>query len=279
MKKFKLGLQLFSIRDALEEDFEGTLKKVKEMGYDYVEFAGYYDRTAEDIKALLDKYGLKAISVHSDYDNYFEGDMQENIDFLKTIGVKYAAQPWLNPDKRKGGENYDKAIADMKYLADRLKENGIQFLYHNHDFEFDIIDGKFLLEWYMEDLEGKVLPEIDTCWVHYSGYDPKKYILNYKNKLPVLHLKDFVCTNISNEPLYLLSDEKKAEMKKMTREEQGFKFTPVGSGLQNFPDILKSAEECGTEYLIVEQDMRCGNSQLEDAQKSAQYLRSLGVCE
>ena len=66
MKKFKLGLQLFSVRDALNEDFEGTLKKVKKMGYDYVEFAGYYDRSAEEIKALLDKYGLTAISAHQD---------------------------------------------------------------------------------------------------------------------------------------------------------------------------------------------------------------------
>lgn len=275
MKKFKLGLQLFSVRDALNEDFEGTLKKVKEMGYDYVEFAGYYDRSAEEIKALLDKYGLTAISAHQDYPYFFEGDMQKKIDFLKTLGIKYVAQPWLNPDKRKGGENYEKAITDMKLLADKLKENGIQMLYHNHDFEFEIYDGKFQLEWYLEDLEGKVLPEIDTCWVHYSGYDPKEYILKYKNELPVLHLKDFECANLENKPIFTFSDGKKAEMKKLTREEQGFHFKPIGDDLQNIPDILKSAEVCGTQYLIVEQDLWFEIDQMEAAKKSAEYLNSL----
>ena len=121
------------------------------MGYEYVEFAGYYDKTAEEIKAILDKYNLKAISVHQSYTAFIGEDAQKNVDFIKTLGVKYAAIPWMGKEKHKGSDDYEKALTEIKEAAKNLKDSGIQLLYHNHDFEFEKYDGKFLLEWLLED--------------------------------------------------------------------------------------------------------------------------------
>lgn len=277
MKKFKIGLQLFSVRDELAKDFEGTLKKISEMGYEYVEFAGYYDKTAEEIKAILDKYNLKAISVHQSYEAFIGEDAQKNVDFIKTLGVKYAAIPWMGKEKHKGSDDYEKALTEIKDAAKNLKDSGIQLLYHNHDFEFEKYDGKFLLEWLLEDLDGVMLPELDTCWVHYAGNNPCEYMLKYKGQLPVVHLKDFVCKNLASGPVYGLIDADGKEMKNASREDNGFEFRPVGHGVQDIPAIIKSCEECDSEYLIVEQDGFTDIEPLEAVKQSVDYLKSLGL--
>ena len=92
MKKFKVGIQLYSLRDAMEKDMDATLKAVKEMGYDYVEFAGYFDKSAEEVRTLLDKYGLECVSVHQAI-GLFEEEGKAAVDYLNTIGAKYCAIP------------------------------------------------------------------------------------------------------------------------------------------------------------------------------------------
>lgn len=273
MKKFKVGLQLFSVRDAMAEDFEGTLQKVKDMGYDYVEFAGYFDHTAEEVKSILDKIGLTAISVHQTY-NVFLENPEESVSYLNTIGVKYSAVPWMGSEKQKGTDEYDKTIEELKTVSKALEAGGIQLLYHNHDFEFGTFEGKYLLDWLCEDMDGYMLPEIDTCWVHYAGVKPDDYMRKYKGKLPVLHLKDFVCKKLSAGPVYSLIDDTGKEGKKASREDNGFEFRPVGSGIQDFTSILKAAEECGTEYIIVEQDGFTDIEPLEAVKQSREYLKN-----
>ncbi len=271
MKKFKVGLQLFSVRDAMAQDFEGTLQKVKDMGYDYVEFAGYFDHTAEEVKAILDKTGLTAISVHQTYDLFLKDE--NAVKFLETIGAKYSAMPWMGIEKQKGTELYEKTIEELTEVSKMLKESGIDLLYHNHEFEFGTFEGRYLLDWLCEDMEGYMMPELDTCWVHYAGLKPDDYMRKYKDKLPVLHLKDFVCKKLGSGPVYTLIDENGNEGKKASREDNGFEFRPLGQGIQNFAEILAAAEECGTEYVIVEQDGFTDIEPLEAVKQSREYLK------
>ena len=277
MKKFKLGLQLYSVRDEMAKDFEGTLKKVSEMGYEYVEFAGYFDKTAEEIKAMMDKYGLKSISVHQGYEVFLEDDAQEKIDFLKVLGVKYVVVPWMGVEKHKGGPENDKALNELKAVAELLKKNDMMLGYHNHEFEFGKYEDKFLLEWLLEELGDDMTPEIDTCWVHYAGINPQEYILKYKGKLPLIHLKDFVCKNLAGGPVYALIDNDGKAKKAATRDDNGFEYRPLGDGVQDIPAIIKSAEECGTEYLIVEQDGFSDIEPMVAVKRSIDYLKSLGL--
>lgn len=276
MKKFKVGLQLYSIKDAMQQDMDAALKAVKEMGYDYVEFAGYYDHTAEEVRAMLDKYGLKCISVHQSYGLFLSDSTA--VDFLKTIGAEYAAIPWLGVEHHKGSADYEETLADIKKASKLLSDKGITMLYHNHDFEFGKYEDKYLEEWFLEDMGGAILPEFDVCWVRYSDIDPAEYIKGFKGQVPVLHLKDFVCKSFAQGPAYDLIDSTgKDSGKKPTKEENGFKFRPLGQGLQDFEKILAAAEEIGTEYVIVEQDSFDGIEPLEGVKQSREYLKKLGL--
>lgn len=275
MKKFKVGLQLYSVRDAMEKDMDATLKAVKEMGYDYVEFAGYFGKTAEEVKALLDKYELKAISVHQATD-LFEKEGKAAVDYLNTIGVEYSAIPWY--DKNELYNNWDETVKKFAEVSKLLKAGGIQLMYHNHDFEFVKIDGEYVLDKLYRTLDAETLmPEIDTCWVHYAGVNPAEYVRKYAGRIKVLHLKDFVCKKLGGGPVYALIDEDGNEIKNASKEDNGFKFTPVGSGIQDWNEILTAADEAGVEYVIVEQDDSYEMCSLEAAKMSRDYLKSLGL--
>lgn len=272
MKKFKVALQLYSIREDMEKDMDAALKKVKEIGYDYVEFASFYGRSAEEVRSLLDKHELTCISVHQGPLAILE-EGQKAIGFLKTIGVKYCAIPSWPAEKMKGSDAWENTVEDFTKVGRALKQNGIQLLYHNHDYEFKKYEGKFLLDWIFEAIPADILqPQIDTCWVHYAGYDPDSYIMKYVDRISVVHLKDFICKNLSE---VILADGK--QERTGSREENGFEFRPVGYGIQDFSKILEASETAGADYVVVEQDMSPDREPMEAARLSREYLMSLGL--
>ena len=274
----EVGLQLFSVRNDMEKDMKATLKKVKEMGYTCVEFAGYYGHSAEEVKAMLDETGLTCISVHQTYTVFLE-DEKKNIDFLKTIGAKYCVVPWMDRAFHKGGAEYEKAVKDFINIGRALKENGIQLAYHNHEFEFEKYEGKFLLDWLYEAVPADILEtEIDTCWARYAGYDPAEYLLKYSGRSHIIHFKDFVCKNFADGPVYSLIGDDGREGKIPSRNESGFEFRALGDGIVDFKALIEACKKAGTEYVIVEQDQESqGLSALEAAAKSRAYLKSLGI--
>ena len=279
MKNFRIGLQLYSVREDMEKDMDATLKAVAEMGYDCVEFAGYFGHSAEEVKAMLDKYNLEAISVHQTYEPFLENG-EEMVKYIKDIGAKYSTIPWLGLEYHIGGEKYD--YDKIKTVAPVLADNDITMLYHNHDFEFKKVDGKFIIDWIYDYIPENLLKtEIDTCWVRYAGFDPCEYIEKYAGRAPIVHLKDFVCTKKPLEPVYALIDNDGKELESgnsnKEREESGFMFKPLGEGCQDFRAIIESAEKSGTEYLIVEMDQSPEMPALEAVKISREYLRTLGL--
>ena len=170
MKKFKVGLQLYSVRAEMEKDFEGTLKAVKDMGYDYVEFAGFYGKSTKEVKELLDKIGLTAISVHEGSGNFNEKG-QEAIDYLKDVGVKYCAVPWYNKDEMEN--NWDAMVEDFKKFSAALKNAGIKLLYHNHDFEFKKDEnGVCIMDYILENTDPQKFKFVtDLYWCTVGGVD------------------------------------------------------------------------------------------------------------
>jgi sugar phosphate isomerase/epimerase len=277
MKELKVGLQLYSVRDDMGRDVDATLKQVKEMGYDYVEFAGYFGKTAEEVRELLNKHGLECVSVHQTYDIFLK-DEKESIDYLKTIGAKYCAIPWMGVEKHAGTELFEQTKKDFIQVGESLKNAGIQLLYHNHEFEFESFEDKFLLDWLYDSIPSELLKtEIDTCWVKYAGQDPAEYLKKYANRSPVVHLKDFVAKNLNSGSVYALIDDSGKEGKKASREENGFSFRPLGQGIQDFPSIIKVAKEIGADYVIVEQDQSPTCPPLQAVKESREYLKGLGI--
>lgn len=254
MKKFKIGVQLYSLRELLEKDFEGTIRSVSEIGYDCVEFAGYYDRSADEINEILKKYNLTVPSVHQRYDDFLENG-EEKIQFLKDIGVKYLAIPGIWLENFKENPSLEKIVDDVKSVVALAEKYSMPVLYHNHAHEFTSYNGKYNLEWLLEETGNKIMPELDVCWVRFAGIDPAEYMRNYKNRLPVVHMKDFTYGESKTEPV----------------------MRPVGDGEVDVKAVLEAAEECGTEYLIVEQDNFTDIEPLEAVEKSLKYLRSLGA--
>lgn len=277
MKKLKVALQLYSVREEMQKDMDNALKTIKEIGYDYVEFAGYFGYTAQEIRKLLDKYELKCISVHQGYEAFLQNE-EESIEFLQIIGAKYCAIPWMDKHKHKGTDSYDLTIEEIKKVGKALKEAGIMLLYHNHDFEFECFENKLLLDWLYESVTTDLLQtEIDTCWVHYAGFDPSEYIEKYTGRSPVVHLKDYVCKNKNEGTIYALIDNGGKDIKKSMKEENDFRFKPVGYGVQDIPKILKASEKAGSEYVVVEQDSSLDCTPMQAAKMSRDYLKGLGI--
>lgn len=253
-----------------------TLKQVKEMGYDYVEFAGYYGHSAEEVKAILDKYDLKCISVHQVHSVFLENGEKE-AEFLKKLGVKYCVIPWMEASTFDSAETFDKFVDEIKFVSELLKKYDIQLGYHNHDFEFGMRDGQYHLDRLYNTLPADVLTtEIDTCWVHYAGHNPSEYLKKYKGRADIVHLKDFDCKNLGAGPVYALVDEKGNAEGGESNDDKGFEFRPVGYGRQNVIEILEAAEYVGAEYVIVEQDQHYDADPMENIKKSREYLRTLG---
>ena len=275
MKKFNVGIQLYGLRNTMAKDFEGTIKAVAEMGYEYVEFAGYYGKSAVEIKEILEKYGLKCVSVHQKLD-FYNDDPQAAADFLKTFGVKYSVVPWHAKENLKGGEGWEETVRVFTEIGELLRKNGMKLGYHNHDFEFDKFEGKTLHDYLFEAIPAELMdPEFDTCWVAYAGYSPVEKLMEYKGRVEVVHLKDFVCKELAGGPAYELIDKDGNSMKKPTRDENGFEFRPLGQGRQDFAAILAACEAAGTETVIVEQDRTYGDmTELEAARLSREYLKN-----
>lgn len=274
MKKFNVGIQLYGVRNSMTEDFYGTLKAIRDMGYEYVEFAGYYGKSAEEIKSILDELGLKCISVHQGLD-FFNEDADAAAEFLKTFGVKYSVIPWYEKSLLAGNDAWAESAARFNKVADVLAAHGMVLGYHNHDFEFEKHDGKYLHDYIFEAVPaGKIVPELDTCWVHYAGIKPESKIREFAGRVEIVHLKDFVCKALGAGPVYDLIDNS-GKGKGASREDNGFEFRPLGMGIQNFAEILKACEESGTKTVIVEQDKTYGGmTELEAAKISRDYLKN-----
>lgn len=275
LKKFPIALQLYSVRDFLARDFEGTLTKVAEMGYDGVEFAGLYGKSAEEILAITEKLGLKVISAHVPLAD-MQADAEGVFALYKSLGCEYVAVPYLPEAGRPGVGDFEGTIALVAALAQKAKDAGLTLLYHNHDFEFvKVENGNYGLDELYARVPADLLEtELDTCWVNVAGVEPAAYLKKYSGRAPVVHLKDFVMPGKKPAKLYALIGIDEDEEQK---EEEAFSFRPVGYGAQDVEKLLAAAEEAGSKWLVVEQDAPCmGLDSMECAAKSRAYLKSIG---
>ena len=267
-----VAIQVYSVRKDAEADLRGTLTALRDMGYDGVEFAGLYGHTAAEVRELCRELGLVPISAHVPYVDMLK-DPAGVLSQYAEIGCKYVAVPYLSPEHRPGTPNFEYVVEFIGIIAKAAKKLGIQLLYHNHDFEFIRLDGKYALDILYDTVPAELLAtELDTCWVNVGGEDPVAYIEKYSGRAPVVHLKDFFGEK-SDDMYELIGIDNKAP-----KRPSGFEFRPVGAGLQNFPEIIAASKKAGSEWLVVEQDQTSmGLSPLECAAKSREYLRSIGV--
>ncbi len=252
MSKIPVGLQLYTLRNETKDDFLGTLRQVAEMGYTAVEFAGYGDIPAVAMKKALDELGLKTVSSHVGY-HLLKDELHQQIEYSLTIGAQYIVCPWLDGNLLKDETEFSNLMETFRAIGEECKRSGLAFAYHNHAFEFDKVDGQYILDKMYDSVDaGLMKAELDLYWVQKkAGEQPKEYLLKYKGRCPLIHVKD------------MADDEEKS-------------FAEVGHGIINYPAIFDIAEEAGVQYYIVEQDA-CKRPPLESVQMSINYLKSIGI--
>lgn len=273
MKKLPIGYQLYSARREAEQDLLSVLRTLAAQGYDGVEFAGFYGHSAEEICAMLKETGLKAVSSHVGL-HLIEADMQGTIDFHKAIGCQYIAVPYLMDDRRPGTPGFASVIRTVAAFGRLCCQNGIQLLYHNHDFEFAPFSGMYGLDFLYEAICPEILQtEIDTCWVKYAGEDPCAYLRKYAGRAPVVHLKDYVGRREGGAAPYGLLGQEEAKQNAGV----AFEFRPFGYGCQDAAAVVSAAIDAGAQWVIVEQDESVGRTPLEAAEMSIGTLKKLGL--
>ncbi|WP_322924766.1 sugar phosphate isomerase/epimerase [Paenibacillus campi] len=246
----KVGLQLFTVREDLERDFEGTIAKIAELGYQGVEFAGFYGRSAEQIADLLKQHNLEVVGSHTQYNDLLN-DAQSLIDYNKAIGNKYIIVPYLSEEQR---GNWSELFANLRKIAEVCNQNDVVLLYHNHDFELSekIGDHTVLDALYAELPADLIQVELDTAWVQYSGYDAIEYIDKYAGRLPLVHWKDF------------------------KRTDDGIQMMELGEGEVPVARVGDAADKAGAEWIIVEQDNSL-QAPLQSIEQSINWVKSYGA--
>ena len=192
-KKIGISLQLYSIRNHCKEDFNKSVAKVAEMGYEGVEFAGYYQygNKAAELKKLLDDLGLKAAGTHIGAGSFDDNNIQKTIDFHKTIGCKFLCVPgdgrFTDPEKSK------EFAAHMTKAAEILKPHDLYCGYHNHTKEFSKGEGgKTYWELFAERTSKDVVLQQDVGWTVHADQDPVKFIRQYPGRSRIVHFKPTV---------------------------------------------------------------------------------------
>jgi len=194
-RKIPLGLQLYSVRAECEKNLPGTIAAVADIGYQGVEFAGFYDYSAQDLRKLLDDNGLKCCGSHTQLDTLLGDNLPKTIEFNKIIGNKYLIVPWLDPNKYNSVEGWKKAADMFNELAEKVEPHKMQVGYHNHSHEFTAVDGQIPWDIFFGNTRKDVIMQCDTGNAMIGGGEVIPYLKRYPGRAITIHLKEYSATN------------------------------------------------------------------------------------
>lgn len=258
----KIGLQLYTVRDKMKKDFDGTIAKVASLGYKELEFAGYFGHTPQQVRALVEKNGLSSPSCHVDYKVLAPDKWPAEIESAKVIGQSYIVNPWIPEELRKTEDDWKRATDTFNRAGEASKKAGIQFAYHNHWFEFLPVNGKRPYDTLLERCDANLVKmELDLCWITVGGGDPLEYFNRYPGRFPLVHVKD-----VKKVPKVSAGGTQDfgSSMKDMTE---------VGSGIIDWKRIFAQSEKAGIKHYIVEHDNP--KDPFQSIQTSYEYLAKL----
>jgi len=250
-----VGLQLYSVRNLLPKDFEGTLQKLAAAGYKEVEAAGYFDKTAADFGNALQKAGLKCVSTHHQL-TQLKTQLDQLIQYGQAIGLEYIICSWAGVHRdptRKGELNLD----DWRYVADqfnaigaKVKAAGMTFGYHNHVVEFGTENGIVFFDELLKRTDPNVVKfEMDCGWVVGGGHNPVDYLTKFPERFPLLHVKD------------------------MVKEPDGkLRNVVMGKGFIDYKPIFRAAT--GLKHYFIEQEEFEGDPMTE-LREDAEFMKKL----
>ncbi|MGV3614584.1 MAG: sugar phosphate isomerase/epimerase family protein [Fimbriimonas sp.] len=241
----RLSVQLYTLRDPLAQDLAGTLSQVRTIGLEYVELAGLNGRSAQEWRTLLDELGLKVSGAHIGVDA-LRDDFDKTIEDCKILGIDTVIVPWIGPEA--GAEGWDAIGKSLEPIAQRVKDAGLKFAYHNHAHEFE---GDGLDKFYAATDPSLILAELDLAWVHIGGQDPAAYVRKMAGRVPVVHLKDY---DPAQDP----------------------QWRPAGQGVLDWDSVLAACNEVGVEFGALELDVSPGDP-IEAVRQSYEFFKAKGL--
>jgi sugar phosphate isomerase/epimerase len=262
----RVGLQLYTVRDLMKKDFEGTIAKVAQIGYKEVEFAGYFGKSPQDVRKILDTNKLVSPSEHVPYDTV-EKKWPETLEAAHAIGQTFVVCPWIEVSQREEAGGWKRAAELFNHAGEEAQKAGIQFAYHNHAFEFEpsqALGGKLPYDFLLAETDPKLVKmEMDLCWITVGGHDPLEYFNRYPGRFPLVHVKDWTskgpggndyggATGASKKPGHM---------------------TDVGQGEIDFKRVFAQSGKAGIQHYFVENDEP--KSPLDDLKISYDYLAKL----
>ena len=223
----RIGLQLYTVRRAMQADVEATLARVAATGYTEVEFAGYFGKSPGEVRAILDRHGLAAPAAHV---SMAADQWRAALDAAPVIGHRYLVVAWIPAEQRQTLDAYKRMAQDFNRLAAEARAAGLQFAYHNHDFEFQPFDGKLPYDVLLAETDPKLVQmEMDLYWITKGGQDPLAYFARYPGRFPMVHVKDS-----AGAPEHRMVD--------------------VGAGTIDFRKIFARRKQAGIRHFFVEHD-------------------------
>lgn len=253
IKKPQLSLQLWSIKDDISKDFEGSLRQVAAMGFRGVEFAGNFGPFANNpqaLKNLLDELGLKAAGAHISFDKVNDKNFYATVAFYQTLGCKNLIIPWDDRISSKAGAL--QIASELNSLSARLQAFGMRTGYHNHHEEMVEVEGKTIWEWIADATTNDVILQQDVGWTTYAGKDPIYFVKKYPSRTVLTHYKAKLPKGSNGTPI-------------------------IGKDLIHWPELYVANRDHGaTEWLTVEQEeYPNGMSPMESVKASLQGLRAV----
>ena len=261
-KTSEIGLQLYTVRDAMGKDVPGSLKKVSDIGFKHLELASYdnrkfYGYAPEEFKKMVADLGMDIISSHAGVPKNVTDDEAKTMaeDHAK-VGAKYCMQPYIDDKDRGSIAGYQKMVADWNKVGKIMKSNGIQFGYHNHNFEFGPVEGKVpYFDVFLAEMDKDLITmELDLFWATKAGQNPVELFKKYPGRFQLFHMKD---AYTKEAPFYVTKSSD---------------FAPVGDGVINFKEILAAKNIAGMKYMFVEQDQTKDGKPFEAIQESLKNL-------
>lgn len=275
-----IGLQLYTVSDALGKDFNGTLRQIAAIGYKQVELAQTFNKSAAELRAAFTDAGLKCSSAHI-FD--FQKTPAQFMDFAKELGVEYVVSSFNPPPSAMaaltGGtpdftvfikvvngmtlDDYKLSADTCNKLGEEARKHGLQYAYHNHNAEFKKFDGVTALDTLIAATDPELVKlEMDCGWVAAAGYDPVSYLQKYPSRIRLLHIKAFK----AGPPTVFLGGPDQPQP------------TELGRGGIDYKPVFEAAKKAGVAHYYVEQEPPFNDmSSMEAAKVDFQFLHSLNV--
>lgn len=249
-----IGLQLYTVRDLLKQDFDRTLSRVAAIGYREVEFAGYFDHTPDQVRAVLDHNGLSSPAAHVSFES-MESAWDATLHTASLVGHRFLVCAWIPEERRRTVDDW-RGIGDrLNQAAAAARDAGLQFAYHNHSYEFVPLEGRLPYDLLLEHTDPALVRlELDLFWITFGGGDPLAYFSRYPGRFPLVHVKD-----MAPKPAPDVAPERV--------------MTDVGRGSIDWKRIFARSRDAGIEHYFVEHDQPA--DPLASIRASYDYLRAL----